>query len=226
MRDVAATGIKGFDELIGGGFSRGSIINVTGPTGSGKTIFAGQFIYNGLKMGEGGMYISFAERKRTFFRNFAKFGWDLSSYEKEKKFVFLEFPISEISNFRQQENSFFNMIISLGIERIVIDPITPLALLYENEVKRFQELLALINMLRGWGTTNIIVSEPEKIRPIGLVPIVDGVIELNRERRKGYRIRTIEILKMHGVAYSEKICPFKIGKKGIVVYPNQFLYYD
>jgi KaiC/GvpD/RAD55 family RecA-like ATPase len=226
MRDLVPTGIKGFDSLIGGGFPRGSTINITGSTGSGKTVFAAQFIYNGLKGGEGGMYISFAERKRAFFKNFAKFGWDFSSYEKEKKFIFLEFPISEISNFRQQENAFFNMIINLGVERIVIDPITPLALLYENEVKRFQELLAIINMLRGWGTTNLIISEPEDVRPIGLVPLVDGIVELRRERRKGYRIRTLEVLKMHGTAYSEKICPFKIGNEGIVVYPNQFLYYE
>jgi KaiC/GvpD/RAD55 family RecA-like ATPase len=225
MKDIVPTGIKGFDQLIGGGFPRGSIINVTGPTGSGKTVFAAQFVYNGLKNGEGGMYISFAEKKRTFFKNFAKFGWEFSTYEKEKKFIFLEFPISEIANFRKQENSFFNLVISLGVERVVIDPITPLALFYENEVKRFQELLGIIDMLRGWGTTNIIVSEPEKIRPIGLIPLVDGVVELGKERRKGYRIRTIEILKMHGASYSEKVCPFKIGSKGIVVYPNQFLYY-
>ncbi|MEM2175386.1 MAG: ATPase domain-containing protein [Candidatus Micrarchaeia archaeon] len=222
--ELVKTGIKGLDELLGGGIPKGFIINVTGPIGSGKTIFAAQFVYNGLKNGEGALYISFAEKKRNFYKNFVKFGWDFNYYEKNRKFVFLEFPISEISNFRAQENSIFNLIINLGIERIVLDPITPLALIYENEAKRFQELLNIVNMLRGFGATTIIVSEPEEIRRIGLVPLVDGVIELRREKRKGYRIRTIEILKMHGVEHSEKICPFKIGKSGMVVYPNQYLY--
>lgn len=224
--EVTKTGIKGLDEILGGGFPTGSIINITGPTGSGKTVFAAQFIYHGLKEGEGGLYISFAEKKRSFYRNFAKFGWDFNSYEKSKRFVFLEFPLAEISNFKAQESSFFNIIITLGVERVVIDPITPLALIHENEAKRFQELLNIINMLKGWGTTNVIISEPEEVRKIGLVPLVDGVIELRREKRKGYRLRTMEIIKMRGISYPEKIYPFKIGKEGIIVYPNQYIYED
>lgn len=222
---VVATGIKGFDDLIEGGLPRGSVVNVTGPTGSGKTVFSVQFLYKGITdQDEPGLYVSFAERKRFLFRDFARFGWNLSELEARKKFVFIEFPIHEAKQFIAQEGALFNMIVDLGIERLVIDPVTPLALIEEEEQKRYQSMLALINTLRSWGTTTLLVSEPEKIRPIGLVPLVDGIIELAREKRATYRIPTLEVLKMHGVSFTQKECPFKIGKDGMTVYPHQHLY--
>lgn len=222
---VVPTGIRGFDGLIEGGLPRGSVVNVTGPTGSGKTIFGLQFLYSGItEHDEPGLYISFAEKKRFLYRNVARFGWNLGELEARKKFVFIEFPIGETSQFIAQESAMFNMIVELGIERLVIDPVTPLALLGDTEQKRIQNLLALINTLRSWGTTTLLVSEPESIRRTGIVPLVDGVIELTRMKRASYRIRTLEILKMHGVSFVPKTCPFKIGKDGIRVYPNQYLY--
>ena len=52
-----ATGIKGFDELIEGGFPKGSSILITGPPGSGKSIFSMQYLYNGAMNGENGIYV-------------------------------------------------------------------------------------------------------------------------------------------------------------------------
>lgn len=47
------SGIPGFDELIDGGFHRGTVNTVTGSSGTGKTVFASQFIHYGLKTGRG-----------------------------------------------------------------------------------------------------------------------------------------------------------------------------
>jgi circadian clock protein KaiC len=219
------TGIKGFDDLIEGGLPRGGVIEVMGPTGTGKTIFALQYLYKGItEYDEPGLYISFAEKKRFLYRNVARFGWNLSGLEANKKFVFIEFPIAEVSQFIAQESAMFNMIVELGIERVVIDPVTPLTQLGDTEQKKIQNLSTLISTLKSWGTTTLLVSEPEEIRRTGLVPLVDGLIELARPKRDSYRIYTVEILKMHGVPFIAKTCPFKIGKEGIRVYPNQYLY--
>ncbi len=50
-------GIPGFDDLVNGGFHRGTVNTITGASGSGKTVFATQFIYEGIKNGEKGMTI-------------------------------------------------------------------------------------------------------------------------------------------------------------------------
>jgi KaiC/GvpD/RAD55 family RecA-like ATPase len=226
--NVVPTGIPGFDELIEGGFPRGSVITVAGPTGSGKSIFAMEYLYNGVtKFDEPGFYISFDERKRLIYKNLAKFGWNFPAYEAEKQFVFIEFPIHEASQFVTQENSLFNLIIELGIERVVIDPVTPLALLYETEQKRLQELMKLVNTLRSWGTTTLLVAEDETTRGFaGTEPLSDGVVKLYNTKKQNYRVRALEVIKMRGVSHTQKVCPIKFVKNGLEVYPNQFVFDD
>ena len=57
-------GIPGFDELTGGGLPAGSSIMVLGEPGAGKTIFASQFLINGLsRFGENGLFVSFPRVK-------------------------------------------------------------------------------------------------------------------------------------------------------------------
>jgi len=59
------TGIKGFDELVQGGFPEGSSTLITGSPGTGKSIFGLQYIYNGaVKYKERGLYLTFEQRKK------------------------------------------------------------------------------------------------------------------------------------------------------------------
>ena len=69
------TGIKGFDELIEGGFPKNSSILVCGGPGCGKTIFASEFIYNGAKKyNEKGMYVSFEQNSDSIKNQARQFG--------------------------------------------------------------------------------------------------------------------------------------------------------
>jgi circadian clock protein KaiC len=70
--DRLSTGVKELDNLIDGGIPRGYLILLAGNPGSGKTIFAAQYLYAGLKTGEHGVYASFAEDQRTFSVNMKK----------------------------------------------------------------------------------------------------------------------------------------------------------
>jgi len=224
--NIVPTGIPGFDDLIGGGFPKGSVITVSGDTGAGKSIFASQFLYSGLtKFSEPGFYISFDERKRLMYRNLAKFGWNFSAYEAQKKFIFIEFPVHEASQFIAQENTLFNLIVEMGIERVVIDPITPLAMLHQDERERRQELMKLVNTLRSWGTTTLLISESEDEKDItGIEPLCDGVVKLRNMQRHSYRIHAVDVVKMRGAEHVQKMCPFKITKSGLEVYPHQYVY--
>lgn len=56
--DRVATGIEGFDDLIKGGIPRGSLVLLGGDAGSGKTVFAGQYLYHGVsRLNEPGIYV-------------------------------------------------------------------------------------------------------------------------------------------------------------------------
>src|SRR3989344_2847071 len=61
------SGIPGFDDLIEGGFKVGSINLLAGSAGSGKTIFSIQFLVEGIKRGEAGVYITFEEKREKLF---------------------------------------------------------------------------------------------------------------------------------------------------------------
>ena len=84
MNERVPTGINGLDTLIEGGFPRGDVILVAGGSGSGKTIFSTQFIYNGASQyGEKGVYATFEEDSRTLKRNMLRFGFDLGELEQK-----------------------------------------------------------------------------------------------------------------------------------------------
>ena len=86
------TGIKGFDKLVGG-IESGSRTLLYGPSGTGKTIFAMQFLWQGLQNGE---TVSFDVMDKPFPRlrwYFKSFGWDIEPYEDQKKFIGIQaFP--------------------------------------------------------------------------------------------------------------------------------------
>ena len=88
MEDRVKTGIKGLDELIGGGLPKNSSILLSGEAGTGKTIFSLQFIYSGAKdFDEAGIYVTFEEKPEELRKEASQFGWDFKKYEAKKKIV-------------------------------------------------------------------------------------------------------------------------------------------
>jgi len=76
--DRIQTGIPGFDEIIGGGIPKGSSVLVSGGTGTCKTIFSLQYIYNGAKMfQEPGLFVSIETNVRNISWNMESFNWDI-----------------------------------------------------------------------------------------------------------------------------------------------------
>ncbi|RLG19308.1 hypothetical protein DRN67_03015 [Candidatus Micrarchaeota archaeon] len=227
--DRVQTGIPGLDSLMEGGFIKGSIISLCGDSGTGKTIFGLQFLHEGaVKHDEPGLYLSFDEHKRSMFRNMQRFGWDLAKLEKDKKLLVIEYPPYEVDHFASQESVIHDLIDRLGVQRMVVDSVTPVALLYEGEQKRRQGLLRLIERIRNWEVTSILVSESVGDVSIGtprsrygIEFLSEGLIYLYNMRRKNYRDRALEIIKMRGVAHANKVCPMKITSKGMSVYPKQ-----
>jgi KaiC/GvpD/RAD55 family RecA-like ATPase len=91
--DRTPSGIKGLDELIGGGIPRGTWTLIYGENGTGKTIIGMEFIWRGLCAGEACVYELTdqpVENLRTYFRSF---GWDLGPFEKTEHIRFRQlFP--------------------------------------------------------------------------------------------------------------------------------------
>lgn len=93
MSERQSTGIAALDQLLGGGVPRGTRALLIGPPGSGKTVFAMQFLWAGLLAGETVAYDVFDRpwpKMRTYFQSF---GWDITPYEERGRFVAIQaFP--------------------------------------------------------------------------------------------------------------------------------------
>src|SRR5436190_9755996 len=85
------TGMSGFDIIAKGGLPRQRTTLVSGTAGSGKTVFAMQFIAAGIRdYGETGVFVTFEETARDIRMNMQSFGWDLAQWEREGKLAFVD----------------------------------------------------------------------------------------------------------------------------------------
>lgn len=221
-----STGIPGLDPLIQGGFKKKSVNLVAGGAGTGKTIFATQFIVDGVKKGEPGVYITFEEKKEKVYEDMLEFGWDLEKYEKEGKFVFLEYTPEQVKQVLTEGGGLVEAIIEkIKAKRIVIDSVTSFALLYEDELTKKEASLALFELIDKWNCTGIVISQDTSQEDYTISAAlefeVDGIILLYHVKTKGIRKRALEILKMRGTKIPEKTIALEITSKGIKINPKK-----
>ena len=219
------SGIPGFDKIVEGGLKKGSINLVCGGAGSGKTTFAVQFLMEGIKGGEPGIYITFEERKEKLYDDILEFGWDLQKYEEMGLFKFLVYAPEQIKRVLVEGGGTIDAIITqMRAKRLVIDSITSFALLFQDELTQKESSLALFELINRWGCTAILTSQAVQLSPEDLTAQlqfeVDSIIILYHFKSKGVRSRAIEVLKMRGTRTPEKTIKLEIGKGGITIDPS------
>src|ERR671915_2254274 len=85
------TGIPSFDVIARGGLPENRTTLVSGTAGSGKTVFAVQFLAAGIRdVNEHGVFVTFEESASDIRKNMRSFGWDLESWEKSGRFAFVD----------------------------------------------------------------------------------------------------------------------------------------
>lgn len=221
-----STGVEGLDDMLGGGFPINETIAVIGPFGTGKTIFGLQFIYNGLIKGESGIYISFDEGEEELIQTAANMGWDFRPYIKEKKFVLIKLDASDIkASLTRMQSDLPILIESFKPKRVVIDPITLLEMLFNDESERRAQIFNLCRTIEKNGATIVLISGADKANiyasKFGLVEYVaGGAIVLHHVRSDNLQKVTlaIEIVKMRRVEHSREIKPYFITNNGITVH--------
>lgn len=217
------SGIKNFDKIIEGGFENNSVNLVVGGSGSGKTIFAVQFLVEGIEKGEHVLYITFEENKKEFYANMERFGWDLERYEKDDKFFFLEYsPEKVMTMLEEGGGAIESIVVKNKIQRIVIDSITSFALLFNEELAKREAALVLFDMIRKWNCTSLLTLQEEPSSrstgySVSLEFEADSIILLYFTKVKGERRRFVEVLKMRGTKHSTKTYPMEINEKGVMI---------
>ena len=214
-------GIPGLDEQLGG-LPRGYIILLAGYPGSGKTTFASQFIYEGLRGGERGLYVSFVEPKEDFYRNSLKLGLDFAHYEARGLFRYYEaLNVSTPEALSDLIQDVLTQVDSMGASRLAVDSVTAISQL-AGDAPKVREIMhsALYAGLKRRGVTTVLIAElPVGTRFAGLGPeefIADGVIVMKYRYVRGKMERYAEIRKMRGFNVRDARVPIALTDRGVV----------
>ena len=227
-RELIKSGIPGLDKLCDGGIVEGSTITVSGPTGSGKSTFGMQFLVEGAtKYNESGLYISIEESRDSLFFSLGGYKWNLEELEKNKKIMLLDYPIYEVDQFLNKNSAIMEIINAMSIKRVVIDSIMPVAVYFKDDDERKRGFLKLMDNIRKWKTTTLLLSEdtPATTQDVlprtryGLETMSDAwfhIYYLYSPKTKS-RARAVEVLKMKGSKHSASIHPAEITETGFKV---------
>ena len=223
-------GIKNLDNGMSGGLVRNSINMIAGGPGSGKSIFAMQYLINGAtKYNEPGVYITLEEGKDNLMKNMKSFGWDLEKLDKEIKVSIIEISPTDIQLevHKQVEKLESQIVNKLKAKRIVIDSMTSYSLLFKNELVLRASYLNLFKMLRKWNLCSLLISEYDveghNVSPLDFE--VDSILWIYNSKIKGVRTRGLEIFKMRGTKHTTKTFPMEIrDNNGIIIYPAQNIF--
>ena len=227
------TGIPGFDTFSEGGLPEGRTTLVTGTAGSGKTIFASQFLAEGIKQGQNGVFVTFEESPRMLRKNMRGFGWDIQQWETEQKWAFVDAsPVDRNIPLVSGEYDLDPLISRLkyaiervGATRVAIDSLGTIFSYLPDKRQVRNVLFELSQTLREMKVTSVLTSERTveygEISRYGIEEFVaDNVIIMRNALIEQRRRRTIEILKFRGVPHQHGEFPFTIiPDRGIVVIP-------
>lgn len=220
------TGVAGFDDLTGGGFPKGSVVLLTGSSGSGKTILSFQWLFEGVQRGENGLYITLTEPLFKILKNLEPLKYyDRGAIEDER------LKIVDLRDF-YQDSFDTGHIISLierqvretNAKRLCIDSITAIAYSIDDKAKIRKFIFELGKILATLGCTTILTSEVGERGKYSVYDveefISDAIIRLDQVKERGQLFRVMQIVKIRGRKYSSEELHFTVSERGIIVYPK------
>ncbi|MEM2240545.1 MAG: ATPase domain-containing protein [Candidatus Bathyarchaeia archaeon] len=221
MVEITPIGIPKLDQILGGGLPKGSIVVVAGCPGSGKTLLAAKFIYEGATVyGERGVYTCLTEPKDVFIRTMKLYGWDFEELENDRRVEVLDLSIGTELDSQSALNKITMTLNKVNAERFVIDSITALSVSLKDASLKRHMIRLLYRILRKMNCTSLFILEtPLNYSSFGSTMeefIADGIIHLNQHYNDGGNlVRTLRVFKMRGVMHGTKTYEYRITDKGV-----------
>jgi circadian clock protein KaiC len=220
-RDPIATGIKPFDDLLGGGIDAGSSTLVIGPAGTGKSLIAITFALAAVKRGEKAALFIFDEELGLLFDRMAGLGLDLEGARNRGELMIKQIDAAELSpgEFTHQVR---RVVDERAIKTVIIDSLNgyQAAMPAENSlVLHIHELLQYLN--RQGAATFLTMAQHGLVgsmaAPIDVTYLADTVLLLRYFEVLGSVRRAISCIKKRTGSHETTIREYHIGKGGLTV---------
>jgi circadian clock protein KaiC len=232
LSDKAQTGIWGLDNILSGGFSRGHVFLVEGAPGTGKTTVALQFLQEGARQGEKGLYITLSETEAELRDGALSHGWTLG----EDIGVFELLPPESLLDSDQQQSLLYSSDLELGettkqifeaVERaqpsrVVLDSLSEIRLLAQSSLRYRRQILAIKHYFAKFGTTVMLLDDlTAEVADKTVHSVAHGVLRLEElAPAYGAERRRARVIKYRGVKFRGGYHDLTITTGGLNVFPR------
>ncbi|MDN3351500.1 circadian clock protein KaiC [Actinomadura sp. DC4] len=228
------TGIGGFDAIALGGIPAGRPTLVTGTTGSGKTLFAVEFLARGiLNFGQPGVFVTAEETAGAIRRNAISLGFDIGQWERDGLWTFVDASLDTgegVETIGTYDLSALmarieHAVLRSSAERVSFDSFGSIFIRFRDAGVIRHELVRIVAALKALGVTLLLTSERvheyDGLSRYAVEEFVlDNVIVLRNVLHEERRRRTVEIVKFRGVPHRTGEWLFTIDpREGFVVIP-------
>jgi circadian clock protein KaiC len=230
-KPLAATGIEGLDDVLGGGFRPNRLYLVEGVPGSGKTTLSLQFLQEGVRLGEAVLYITLSETEEELREVADSHGWSLdgitirelvpseSALHPEEQYTMFHPADVELS---ETTKTILADVQRIKPARVVFDSLSELRLLAGNPLRYRRQILALKQFFAGRHCTVLLLDDlTSNDRDLQVQSIAHGVVlleQLNPEY--GAERRRLRVVKFRGVKFRGGYHDYTIVRGGLDVFPR------
>jgi circadian clock protein KaiC len=223
-RKRLSIGIPDLDKMMGGGILEGDSLLVAGPSGTGKSALATQFIAEGLDHGEPGIMAIFEERPQGYAKRAGSFGLKFNAAEKKGILETLYLRPLDLS-VDETLQEILEAIKRTDARRLVIDSLVgfEMALAPSFRADFRESLYRMIGALTGSGITILSTVEVEDsftglpFSHYAISFLTDDIIRLRYMEIDGQLRKMVVVVKMRGSNHSKDIREYIITDKGVVV---------
>jgi KaiC domain protein len=224
-------GIDGLDEMVQGGVPERSLLVTVGAAGTGKTTFGLQFLREGLRNGEKGVFITLEEDREAVLMAAEEKGWAFEEYVEEESLAVVDLdPIEMANSLASIRSDLPRLVREFDAERLVLDSVSLLEMMYDAQAERRTEVFDFTKSLQEAGVTTMLTSEASETNPYnsrhGIIEyLTDGVFVLQYVRTEFRETRlAVEIQKIRNANHSRETKPYEITGDGISVYQEASIF--
>jgi circadian clock protein KaiC len=228
---VISTGVRGLDDVLGGGLRRSRSYLLEGVPGSGKTTLAMQFLRAGASRGEPVLYFTLSETADELRSAAASHGWALDGVTLREIMPSEEaldpgeastmFHLSEVELATTMQQLMAD-VENVHPSCVVIDSLSELRLLSGSPLRYRRQILALKQFFNRRGCTVLLLDDlTSGDQDRHIQSIAHGVILLEQMNPEyGADRRRLRVRKYRGAKFRGGYHDYAIRTGGLDVYPR------